>query len=140
MIVANVPFCTFQVTPSTLATALRRPTSSPTFWLSTWPTCGSPEVPGWRVVPRDSCPLDRTLAGSSAFSFGSSVMPETTSVAGTAVEPAPAAGDPLDPAAPLGSAAGEEPPDEPPDEPQPASVRAQTTARAAATARTRGGR
>src|ERR1700741_2934514 len=136
MIVANVPFCTFQVTPSTLATALRRSTSSPTFWLSTWPTCGSPEVPGWRGVPRDSCPLDRTLAGSSAFSFGSSVMPETTSVAGTAVEPAPAAGDPLAPVAPLGSAAEEEPP----DEPQPASVRAQATARAAATARTRGGR
>ena len=46
MIVANVPFCTSQVTPSTLATALRRSTSRPTFWPLTWPACGRPEVPG----------------------------------------------------------------------------------------------
>src|ERR1700756_4862136 len=88
MIVANVPFCTFQLTPSTLATALRRSTSRPTFWPLTWPASGRPEVPGEMVGPRISWPLDRTLAGSSAFSFGSAAIPETTSWAGMAVEPA----------------------------------------------------
>src|SRR6202012_384948 len=96
MIVANVPFCTFQLTPSTLATALRRSTSRPTFTPLTCPACGRPAVPGERVVPRSSWPLDRTLAGSSAFSLGSSLTPDTTSWAGTA--DAPSAG--ADPAAP----------------------------------------
>src|ERR1700756_3299817 len=105
MIVANVPFCTSQVTPSTLATALRRSTSSPTSWPLTCPACGSPEVPGWSVVPRISWPLDRTLADSSACSLGSSAIPDTTSWAGMAVEAA--AGEAL-PAALLGSAPAED--------------------------------
>src|ERR1700722_8405955 len=137
MIVANVPFCTFQLTPSTLATALRRSTSRPRFVPLTWPACGRPEVPGLIVVPRSSWPLDRTLAGSSALSFLSSAIPEVTSWVGRAVEPAdgeeppPLAGDALAPvelAAP--AAAGAE--EELPDEPQPASTIAPVTARAAA--------
>jgi hypothetical protein len=90
------------------------------------------------VVPRISWPLDRTLAGSSAFSFGSSAIPETTSWAGMAVEPADGeeplallAADPLalsELAAPLAAV------EELLDELQPASTIAPATAMAAAAA------
>src|ERR1700722_11119561 len=142
MIVANVPFCTFQVTPSTLATALRRSTSRPTFTPLISPACGKPEIPGLIVVPRISWPLDRALAGSSAFSFGSSAIPETTSWVGMAVEAADGAALP-------GSELADElalAPDELalldelelPEELQPASASPQATASVAVTASRRG--
>jgi hypothetical protein len=57
-------------------------------------------------VPRISWPLDCTLAGSSACSFWSYAIPDTTSWAGIAVEAA--AGEAL-PAALPGSAGAEDP-------------------------------
>ena len=136
MIVGNVPFCTSRRTPRTLATALRRSTSSPTFWPLTWPTCGSPDVPGWRVVPRISCPLLRTLAGSWACSVASSLTADTTSWVGIAIDveaglaPPDADVDALAPAEL--PALVVEPPD---DEPQ--AVRVSATATRAPTARRR---
>src|SRR6185437_7684545 len=88
-----------------------------------------------------SLPLDRTLAGSSAFSFGSSATEETTSWFGIAVELAEGAaaaallaGGAL--AAPEVAAAGAELL----DELQPARTSAPPAARAAVAARMRGRR
>jgi hypothetical protein len=98
------------------------------------------------VVPRINLPADRTLAGSSAFSFGSSAIEETTSWVGIAVEladgevaPAPlAAAVPL--AAPELAALSAVADEELLDELQPASTIAPLTARVAAMASTRGRR
>ncbi len=84
MIVAKVPFCTFQVMPSSFATALRRSTSAPMFWPWAFsPTCGSPVMPGWLVVPRLSpFAADGSALSNAACSAGSSATAESTSCVG----------------------------------------------------------
>ena len=87
-------------------------------------------------MPRISWPLDRTLAGSSAFSFGSSAIPETTSWVGMAVEAAAGAAVPgSELADELELVPGEL---ELPAELQPASASPQATASVAVTASSRG--